>query len=105
MKMILFTFILVCISFNLQSQAREIKRFVIASEIHMCQGEALQECFLVKQLGDENWNDYIEYIHGFTFEKGYEYVLDLSVEKIAQPKRDESNLRYHLVKIISKEKR
>jgi hypothetical protein len=71
----------------------------------MCQGEALQECFLVKQFGDDRWTDYIEYIHGFEFESGYEYVLDLKIVPLKQPMRDMPSVEYHLVKIIGKEKR
>lgn len=43
-------------------------------------------------------------IDGFEYERGYEYVLEVKKTVLANPPMDGSNLRYELIKIVSKDK-
>ena len=50
----------------------------------------------------ENWNLFYSQIEGFSYEPGYEYVLQVRKEKIDNPPADGSSIRYRLVKVVSK---
>ena len=44
-------------------------------------------------------------IEGFKYEKGYTWLLKVKKEKIENPPADASNIKYTLVKVISKTKK
>ena len=43
-------------------------------------------------------------IDGFEYEKGYEYVLEVKKIILANPPMDSSNLKYELIKVVSKDR-
>ena len=43
-------------------------------------------------------------IDGFEYEKGYEYVLEVKKIILANPPMDGSNLKYELIKVVSKDR-
>ena len=46
----------------------------------------------------------LEYISGFDFEWGYNYVVKVKKTKLAQPMMDASNTEYELIEVVSKTK-
>lgn len=42
-------------------------------------------------------------IEGFTYEEGYTYLIRVSIKQISNPPADGSNLKYKLIKEVSKE--
>ena len=62
-------------------------------------------CLLVKKEGQAEWEFFYSNIEGFNYEPGYEYVLEVKVDKVENPAADQSSLKYTLVKQISKEQK
>lgn len=75
---------------------------VIASEIVLKnEGNA----YWVKRNGSNTWEMMHTEITNFNHESGYEYVVEVYVDKIDDPGPDQSSRCYTLIKIISKEKK
>lgn len=75
---------------------------VIASEIVLKnEGNA----YWVKRNGSSTWEMMHTEITNFSHESGYEYVVEVYVDKIDDPGPDQSSRCYTLIKIISKEKK
>lgn len=81
------------------------KTFIVGSETVDCTGVAPMKCLQVKENSSDNWSNFYSNIEGFTYEPGYEYVLKVKTENIANPPADGSSIRYILVKQISKTKK
>lgn len=74
-----------------------------------CVGEMEGNCLLVQEgdeIGTDNWENfyYEDDIVGFNYEPGYIYDLLVKKTTFKNPPMDSSAIKYHLVKIISKEK-
>lgn len=97
-------FIIVCMCFGLMacSAAKQISTYTIASKTTIGYGVGPMNCMLVKEGDGENWNLFYSQIEGFSYEPGYEYVLQVRKEKIDNPPADGSSIRYRLVKVVSK---
>ncbi len=54
---------------------------------------------------NSKWVYITQEIRGFTYEKGYEYVLKVKEFKIKYPFQDASDIEYELLEILSKEKK
>ncbi|MFV0419041.1 MAG: DUF4377 domain-containing protein [Dysgonomonas sp.] len=78
------------------------EKLTVASEQGDCMGVAPMKCFLIKKDGHSNWEFLYSGIEGFNYESGYEYVLEVKVEKIQNPAADQSSFKYILVKELSK---
>ena len=61
------------------------KIIYIGTERAECQGEALQQCLLVKEDPKDDWMLFYDEIKGFEWEKGYEYKLKVRETPIADP--------------------
>ncbi len=81
------------------------EKLVVASQQGDCVGVAPMKCLLVKKEGQTDWEFFYNNIEGFNYEPGYEYVLDVKVEKIEYPAADQSALKYTLVKEVLKEQK
>ena len=57
---------------------------------------------LIKREGKQEWEHFYSEIKGFTFEEGYETVLEVLIDPIAKPAEDQGNEQYTLIKVISK---
>lgn len=79
-----------------------IYRYTIASANADCVGVAPQKCLLVKKGDTKDWEFFYSSIDGFSYEPGYEYVLDIKEEKRDNIPADVSSIKYTLVKEISK---
>lgn len=81
------------------------KTFIVGPETADCTGVAPMKCLQVKEKASENWTNFYTNIEGFTYEPGYEYVLKVKTEKIANPPADGSSIKYTLIKQVSKTKK
>ncbi|WP_228379088.1 DUF4377 domain-containing protein [Chryseobacterium piperi] len=81
------------------------KTFIVGPQTADCTGVAPMKCLQVKENASENWTNFYSNIEGFTYEPGYEYVLQVKTEKIANPPADGSSIKYTLIKQISKTKK
>ena len=57
---------------------------------------------LIKREGKQQWECFYSDIKGFTFEEGYETVLEVRIDPISNPAADQGNEQYTLIKVISK---
>lgn len=78
------------------------EKLTVASEQGDCMGVAPMKCLLVKKDGQTDWEFFYSGIDGFNYEPGYEYVLEVKVDKIENPAADQSSLKYTFVKELSK---
>ena len=74
----------------------------MASKQVDCTGVGKQKCYLVKEGEAKIWSYMYQSVEGFTYEPGYEYVLKVKKEKVANPPADASSIRYILEKVVSK---
>ncbi|KFF12466.1 DUF4377 domain-containing protein [Chryseobacterium soli] len=81
------------------------KTFIVGPQTADCTGVAPMKCLQVKEKASENWTNFYSNIEGFTYEPGYEYVLKVKTEKIANPPADASSIKYTLVQQVSKTKK
>ena len=70
------------------------KTFYIADHY----GDCAQNCLLVRENNDQDWTKFTGTIDGFTYEEGYLYQVKVRVHK------ENEQLKYELVKLISKTK-
>lgn len=81
------------------------KTFIVGPETADCTGVSPMKCLQVKETPSASWTNFYSNIEGFTYEPGYEYVLKVKTEKIANPPADGSSIKYTLVKQVSKTKK
>ncbi|MEN4761123.1 MULTISPECIES: DUF4377 domain-containing protein [unclassified Chryseobacterium] len=81
------------------------KTFIVGPQTADCTGVAPMKCLQVKETPNGEWTNFYTNIDGFTYEPGYEYVLKVKTEKIANPPADGSSIKYTLVKQVSKTKK
>lgn len=77
----------------------------IASKQADCTGVGKQKCLLVKEDDADDWIFWYSGIEGFTYEEGYEYVLEVSKVKVDNVPADASSLKYVLMREVSKTKK
>ncbi len=87
------------------NSTRKSVTLTVASQQVDCQGEGIQKCLLIKREKQKDWEYFYNEIEGFTYESGFEYVLEIEEESIANPPADGSSIKYKLVKQISKTKK
>ncbi len=95
----LFSISLLVISCNTSTNTEKL---VIASQQGDCVGVMPMKCLLVKKEGKTDWEFFYNAIEGFTYEPGYEYVIEVKKEQTEHPAADQSSLKYTLVKQVSK---
>lgn len=84
-------------------QVVENKIMTIAKARIDCQHpEGMMRCFKVKENENDPWSAFHEGIHGFNYEEGYEYVIEVVVQSFQNPQPGWSNRIYLLKRIISK---
>lgn len=69
-----------------------------------CVGVGPQKCMQTRTSPKGEWTLFYGGIDGFRYEPGYRYKLKVNVSKIKNPPMDSSNLKYSLVKVLSKKK-
>jgi len=88
----------------LQFSCKTTKTVYLADHQVDCQGVGPQKCLLFKENPSDEWTYFYNTIEGFVYQEGYNYTLEVAIEKIETPMADESDLKYRLIKIIKKEK-
>ncbi|NAS29909.1 DUF4377 domain-containing protein [Flavobacteriaceae bacterium R38] len=81
------------------------KTIWVASETKECEGVGLQQCLLVKDDKNKEWELFYDVIDGFNWEKGYEYELIIEESVIDNPPADGSSLRWKLITIVEKHRK
>lgn len=61
-----------------------------------------QKCYQIKIDNAQEWTYFYDEIEGFKYQEGFEYALEVVVEKTENPPADASSIRYKLIKIVSK---
>ncbi len=82
----------------------ELKSYYIAPYQVHCEGEGIQQCFLVKRKINDQWQNFYSTIEGFDFEPGYSYIIKVKLTAIANPPADGSSMCFELHEIIQKQK-
>jgi hypothetical protein len=101
-----FSFLIGLFLFSFASLAQSNNfevRLVIASEQVNCGQDVVYPCFQAKKETDPYWTFTIDAIEDFEFETGFEYVLDLKIEHIADSTQPNGVwTKYSLVNIVEK---
>ena len=78
------------------------KTLYVGPELVDCTGVAPMKCMQVKENPGDAYTNFFDPIAGFSYEPGFEYVLKVSVEPVANPPADASKFQYTLVEQVSK---
>lgn len=115
MKMLLFLLMFTCspLAFcNIDNavsvrEGSEVIKMRIQSEKVACDGyDNNTTCYVVQKessIGKDNWEVLEQPIDGFNFEPGYIYDVTVKIERVDNPGPDQSEFRYILVNVISKQ--
>lgn len=105
MYKLILSLVAIVILFGACGTQANTEKLIVASEQGDCVGVGPMKCYIVKRGGQTDWEFFYNNIEGFTFEPGYEYVLEVKTEKIENPAADQSAIKYILVKEVSKEQK
>lgn len=100
MRKLFYTFIFLVVA--LSCSTPNAIRMTVASTTADCVGVAPQECFLVKKGDASQWEFLYSPIEGFSYERGYEYTLNVKEVEVRNVPADISSIKYKLVKVVSK---
>ncbi|KAA3658010.1 MAG: META domain-containing protein [Chloroflexi bacterium] len=78
------------------------KTVFVGSEKVDCVGVGPQECLLVKEGVDGEWELFYDEIVGFTWEPGYEYELRVRIDQVQNPPADGSSILWTLLDVVGK---
>ncbi|HGN0868048.1 MULTISPECIES: DUF4377 domain-containing protein [Providencia] len=78
------------------------KIFYIDSSLADCVGVAPMKCMKIKEKPTDDWQYFYSSIQGFSYEPGYNYVLEVQQFDVPNPPADAPSIRYELVKVIEK---
>ena len=81
------------------------KTLTVASKKVKCEGVSTQQCFLIKENNQQNWEYFYDPINDFNYEEGFEYVVLVLQEEVENPPQDASSIKLSLIKVISKIKK
>lgn len=95
----MFFVMIACENNNLQENE---KTLYVASKKVDCMGLFAQQCLMVKENNQQNWEYFYDSIVGFTYQEGFEYEILVSEKRIENPPQDASSIETTLIKIISK---
>lgn len=82
---------------------RDIVTLEVAPTLMPCVGVAPQQCLVVREPDDAEWQYLYSSIEGFTFEPGYRYVLRVARFEVPNPPADGSSIAYVLVRVVSRD--
>lgn len=88
------------------SQAQKTETFMISDKTISCEGVTSRSCMLVKKDLYSDWEYFYDPIHGFDYQPGYQYKIEVEVtERTAEETpADASSHLYRLKKILKKKK-
>lgn len=74
----------------------------VAPELVDCVGLQPQQCMQVRKQGESEWSFFYDSIHGFEFEAGYYWTLEVQYSTINDPPADASSIRVELIRVVQK---
>ena len=77
--------------------------YLVAPNRVACQGAFPQECLLVKERAQDEWQYFYDEIAGFDYQPGYSYVIQVAWREVEDPPTDGSSRAYRLLRVITKE--
>ena len=80
----------------------EIVTLYVGPEKVDCVGVAPQECLLVRDSPDDEYEFFYSQINGFDYEPGYEYELLVQKTPVENPPADASSIKWTLIEVVSK---
>ena len=80
----------------------EIVTLYVGPEKVDCVGVAPQECLLVRDSPDDEYEFFYSQINGFDYEPGYEYELLVQKTPVENPPADASSIEWTLIEVVSK---
>lgn len=106
MKKVGFLLITIIITLIACKGSVDTIKMTVASEKRVAMGVGPMEVLVIKEGNATEWTFFYTNIEGFTYEPGYEYVLEVKKEAVAEPvPADASSIKYTLIKEISKTKK
>lgn len=81
----------------------ELTKLFVGPEKVECVGVAPQECYLVKENPEDEWELFYNEIAGFNYESGFDYEIEVEIEEIENPPADGSSLKYTWVRTLNKQ--
>ena len=100
-----FLFIIAAIMSCKPNMRSESTLFWVNSSKIDCVGVGPMQCLQIKRTENGAWENFYDRIEGFDFEPGFIYQIELKIDELNENPlpADKSNLKYTLVKTISKE--
>ena len=100
----LYLFIIVIIMSCKPNMKTESTFFWINSAKIVCVGVGPMQCLQIKRTETGTWENFYDPIEGFDFEPGFIYHIEVKIDELNENPlpADKSNLKYTLVKTISK---
>lgn len=101
-----YFFLALCLSCQTEDLRTEIILRVKENKIGCSGHEGQTECYLVQQgdyINSNTWQYFYDQIEGFEYEPGFVYKLLVAKEPVKNPPIDASNIKYILIKELSKE--
>ena len=65
-----------------------------------CVGVGPQQCMLIRENPDSEWQMFYDYIEGFDYQEGTQYKISVMITEIQNPPADGSSLKYTLVELL-----
>jgi len=78
----------------------ETKILYVDSKLVDCVGIAPQQCMLVREDPNSDWEMFYDSIEGFEYQEGTQYKISVTITNIENPPADASSLKYTLVEIL-----
>jgi hypothetical protein len=107
MKKSLYLFFLILFCLSCEEEPNNELILSIKDSKASCSGYEVQtECYLVQKgslIGTDEWEYFYEQIEGFNYEAGFIYKIRVNKEDIDNPPMDAPDVKYTLVKVLSKE--
>lgn len=86
---------------NKNKTVDDVRTVFIGPEKIDCVGVAPMQCMQIKEKANAPWELFYSQIEGFNFVAGYNYILQVKVERRENVPADASSLRWSLVKVVS----
>ena len=77
-----------------------ISTLYVDSKLVDCVGVSPQQCMLVKDNVDAEWEMFYDGIDGFDYQEGTSYQISVDITEIENPPADGSSLKYTLIEIL-----
>ena len=82
------------------NESSETRILYVDSKLVDCVGVGPQQCMLVRESIDSDWQMFYDKIEGFDFQEGTQYKLEVMVTDVKNPPADSSSLKYTLIEIL-----